>query len=41
MANSVVEGVKEAGGEATLKRIPELLTEEVLTKMGALEGHKR
>ncbi|HMG49581.1 MAG TPA: flavodoxin domain-containing protein, partial [Inquilinus sp.] len=28
MATAVAEGVREAGGEATIKRVPELVPEE-------------
>jgi len=41
MAEAVAEGVREVpGAEAVLRRVPETLTEEVLTKMGALEAQK-
>jgi NAD(P)H dehydrogenase (quinone) len=40
MAEAVAEGVREAGGEAVLKRVPETLSEEVLGMMGALEMQK-
>jgi NAD(P)H dehydrogenase (quinone) len=32
MANAVAEGVREAGAEATIKRVPELVPEEVAKK---------
>ncbi|TPQ45855.1 NAD(P)H:quinone oxidoreductase [Prosthecomicrobium hirschii] len=32
MANAVAEGVREAGGEATIKRVPELVPREVAEK---------
>ena len=41
MACSVVEGIKEGGGNAFLKRVPELLTPEVLQKMKATECNKK
>lgn len=34
MANAVAEGVREAGAEATVKRVPELVPEEVAKKSG-------
>ncbi|MBG0776896.1 MAG: NAD(P)H:quinone oxidoreductase [Desulfovibrionaceae bacterium] len=40
MARAVAEGVREAGGDAQLRRIPETLPDEVLAKMGALEARK-
>jgi len=41
MADAVAEGVREvAGATATLRRVPETLPEEVLTKMGALDAQK-
>ncbi len=40
MAEAVAEGVKEAGGAATLRRIPETLPQNVLEKMGAVEAQK-
>ena len=39
MAKAVVEGVKDGGGIATLKRVEETLSEEQLTKMNALEAY--
>ena len=41
MAQAVAEGVKDGGGIATIKRVPEILSETVLQKMGALEGAKK
>ncbi len=40
MAEAVAEGVCEAGGEATLRRVPETLPLDVLEKMGAVEAQK-
>ena len=40
MMNAAAEGVKEAGGEAVIKRVPETLTEEILKMQGALEAQK-
>jgi NAD(P)H dehydrogenase (quinone) len=40
MAEAVAEGVREAGCEAVIKRVPETLSEEVLGMMGALEVQK-
>jgi len=41
MAEAVAEGVREvAGCKATIKRVPETLSNEVLGKMGALEAQK-
>lgn len=41
LAQAVADGVGEvAGAEATLRRVPETLPEEVLGKMGALEFQK-
>jgi NAD(P)H dehydrogenase (quinone) len=34
MANAVAEGVREAGAEAVIKRVPELVPEEVAKKSG-------
>lgn len=34
MANAVAEGVREAGAEVTIKRVPELVPEEVAKKSG-------
>lgn len=40
MAKAAAEGVKEAGGEAVLLRVPETLPAEVLKMMGAEEAGK-
>ena len=41
MAQAIAQGVKEVGGaEAELRRVPETLPNEVLSKMGALEAQK-
>jgi len=41
MAEAVAEGVREVPGcEATIKRVPETLSDEVLGMMGALEAQK-
>ncbi|HLP46730.1 MAG TPA: NAD(P)H:quinone oxidoreductase, partial [Candidatus Kapabacteria bacterium] len=41
MAAAVAEGVQEvAGAEAVLRRVPETLSEQILTMMGALEAQK-
>jgi len=41
LAQAEAEGVREVdGAEATLRRVPETLSEEVLKKMGALETQK-
>lgn len=41
MAEAVAEGVREVPGcEATIKRVPETLSDEILGKMGALESQK-
>ena len=41
MAEAVAEGVREIeGAEAELRRAPETLSEEILTKMGAIEPQK-
>jgi NAD(P)H dehydrogenase (quinone) len=41
MAQAIAEGVKEVGGtEVELRRVPETLPNEVLSKMGALEAQK-
>jgi NAD(P)H dehydrogenase (quinone) len=41
MAQAIAEGVKEVGGaEVELRRVPETLPSEVLSKMGALEAQK-
>jgi NAD(P)H dehydrogenase (quinone) len=40
MAEAVADGVREAGCEVIVKRVPETLSEEVLAAMGALEVQK-
>ncbi len=41
MAEAIAEGAREVnGGEVTLRRVPETLSEEVLTNMGALDAQK-
>ena len=40
MAEAVAQGVREAGCEAIIKRVPETLSDEVLGMMGALEAQK-
>jgi NAD(P)H dehydrogenase (quinone) len=41
MAEAVAEGAREVdGAEVVLRRVPETLTEDVLSKMGALEAQK-
>jgi len=41
MAQAVAEGAKEvSGAEVVLRRVPETLSEEILTKMGAVEAQK-
>ncbi|KPK29989.1 MAG: NAD(P)H-quinone oxidoreductase [Nitrospira bacterium SG8_3] len=41
MAEAVAEGAKEVpGAEVEMRRVPETLPEEVLTKMGAVEAQK-
>jgi len=41
MAEAVAEGVREVPGcEATIKRVPETLSDEILGMMGALEAQK-
>ncbi|SOD99892.1 NAD(P)H:quinone oxidoreductase [Caenispirillum bisanense] len=34
MAQAVAEGVREAGAEVTLKRVPELMPQDIIEKMG-------
>jgi len=41
MALAVAEGVRAAGCEAVIKRVPETLPDEVLEKMGAIEAQKQ
>jgi NAD(P)H dehydrogenase (quinone) len=41
MAEAVAEGVKQVdGAQVELRRVPETLTDDILTKMGALEAQK-
>jgi NAD(P)H dehydrogenase (quinone) len=41
MAQAVAEGVKEVkGAEVEVKRVPETLSQDILTKMGAIEAQK-
>ncbi len=41
MAEAIAEGAREVtGGEVTLRRVPETLSEEVLTTMGAIDAQK-
>jgi len=41
MAEAIAEGAKEvSGAEVEMRRVPETLPEDVLTKMGALEPQK-
>jgi NAD(P)H dehydrogenase (quinone) len=40
MAEAVAEGVKEAGAEPVIRRVPETLPQEVLEKMGAVDAGK-
>jgi NAD(P)H dehydrogenase (quinone) len=42
LSEAVAEGVREVPGcEATIKRVPETLSDEVLGMMGALEAQKK
>ena len=42
MADAVAEGARQVpGAEVVIRRVPETLSEEILTKMGALEFQKR
>lgn len=42
MAQAAAEGVRQVEGcEAVLRRVPEILSDEVLAKMGALEARKQ
>mmetsp|Transcript_22962 Transcript_22962/g.39393 ORF Transcript_22962/g.39393 Transcript_22962/m.39393 type:complete len:205 (+) Transcript_22962:134-748(+) len=41
LAKAVAEGVKEAGAEAVIKRVPETLPADVLAKLGAVEAQKQ
>lgn len=40
MMQAAAEGVKDAGGEPVIKRVPETLPEEILKLQGALEAQK-
>lgn len=40
LAQAVVEGAKEAGAEVSLAQVPEILSPEILEKMGATEAKK-
>jgi NAD(P)H dehydrogenase (quinone) len=41
MADAIAEGAREVGGtEVELKRVPETLSQEVLTKLGAIDAQK-
>lgn len=40
LAEAVVEGAKGAGAEVTLAQVPEILSPEILEKMGATEAKK-
>lgn len=41
MAEAIAEGVREvAGAEVALRRVPETLSEEILSQMGAIEAQK-
>jgi NAD(P)H dehydrogenase (quinone) len=41
MADAIAEGAREiAGAEVKLRRVPETLSQEVLTKMGAIDAQK-
>jgi len=40
MAKAVAEGVKQAGVEVEIKRVPEILPDEIISRMGALEARK-
>ncbi len=41
MARAACQGVREAGAEPVLRRVPETLPDEILEKMGALEAQKQ
>ncbi len=42
MAEAVAEGAKEVkGAEVLMRRVPETLSEDILKKMGAIEGQKK
>lgn len=40
LAEAIVEGAKEAGAEVTLAQVPEILSPDILEKMGAAEAKK-
>ncbi|MCG8479871.1 MAG: NAD(P)H:quinone oxidoreductase [Spirochaetales bacterium] len=40
MAQAAAEGAREAGAEVEVKRVPELLSDDILKAMGALEAQK-
>jgi len=40
MAKAVAEGVKSAGLQVDIKRVPETLSPEILAKLGAVEAQK-
>ena len=41
MAQAIAEGVKQVdGAEATMRRVPETLSEDILEKMGAVEAQQ-
>lgn len=40
LAQAIVEGAKEAGADVTLAQVPELLSPEILEKMGAADAKK-
>lgn len=41
MAKAAAEGAKEAGATVEIKRVPELLSDEVIAAMGATEAQKK
>jgi NAD(P)H dehydrogenase (quinone) len=40
MVKAAAEGAREAGAEVTIKRVPELLSDDVIAAMGATEAQK-
>lgn len=40
MAQAAAEGAREAGAEVEIKRVPELLSDDILQAMGAVEAQK-
>ncbi|MBY9000164.1 MAG: NAD(P)H:quinone oxidoreductase [Candidatus Heimdallarchaeota archaeon] len=40
MAEAIAEGVREAGGEAVIRRVPELVPEDILERSGAKEAQR-